>query len=133
MLYRIERCQRTVEDVIGTWCEDNGHSADGCDCGVCGSYGSCSRWSCPTDLEPEGTRLFLGQELVQCPDSAQAEMPTQVSEVTEDECVAHNGSFTEAADPWCEDGRLNIPISRHAAGQVRSRAASRLSCIPRTR
>merc|ERR1719297_89277 len=29
----------------GTWCEDNGHAKDICDCGVCGSFGACS-FSC---------------------------------------------------------------------------------------
>ena len=31
----------------GTWCEDNGFLADGCNCGVCGSYGDCRQLQCP--------------------------------------------------------------------------------------
>jgi len=37
----------------GTWCGDNGHQPDECDCGVCGSFGSCT-FSC----YPDGVTRF---------------------------------------------------------------------------
>ena len=102
----------------GTWCEDNAHSPDSCDCGICGSYGSCSQYSCPTGLEEQETRLFLGQELIRCPAAAQAEMAAEEAfVVTEEECAAHSGIFTAASASWCEDGRLDMPQDMYAAGQ----------------
>jgi len=52
-----------ASDTCGTWCEDNGHKADICDCGICGSFGACSfsctegggRVACPQGPEPSPT------------------------------------------------------------------------------
>lgn len=49
----------TPKGKCGTWCEDNGHRSDGCGCGVCGSFGSCTfscypdgvtRFRCPSEI-----------------------------------------------------------------------------------
>jgi len=54
-------CSVALATKCGTWCEDNGHASDACDCGVCGSFGACSfsctegmgRVACPTVPTPD--------------------------------------------------------------------------------
>lgn len=106
--------QHQVRRRCGTWCEDNSHDPDVCNCGVCGSYGGCSHFTCPPDLGENVTSSFVGQELVGCPASAQVVMP---STVTAAECARHNGSFTEGTLEWCEDGRMNVPDNMHVKGK----------------
>jgi cephalosporin-C deacetylase-like acetyl esterase len=57
----------------GTWCEDNGHAADACDCGVCGSFGLCS-FSCT----PGGVRVACPTEPTPAPTPAPTPEPTPV-------------------------------------------------------
>lgn len=73
-------------DVCGTYCEDNGHDADGCDCGVCGSPAEddptgvrCDDSRCPPDLAEGTTRTVGGVQLVRCPEPPGPDMMVPTS------------------------------------------------------
>ena len=65
----------------GTWCEDSGYLADGCNCGVCGSYGDCRQLQCPHPFQGEQNNLetpnpassYNGREMAGCPESARTD------------------------------------------------------------